>query len=148
MVKNLFCYGTLMVPEVFARISATDSSAETATLLGYRRFQMQGKSYPGSVRSPGGLIQGCLYRNIGSKALRRLDHYEGAWYKRCLVRVSCAEQKTVLAWCYVIRDFHINKLGNADWQLQAFVGNHLSLTLERLSMRNENVVITARQAMG
>jgi len=148
MNNKLFCYGTLMVPEVFTRISASRASMEAAILPGYRRYQMQGRPYPGLVRSSGSEVQGCLYHGVEPDPLRRLDQYEGPWYKRCLVKVRCAGNKTVLAWCYVIRDFHINKLGNNDWQLQDYMENHLRQTFEQLFLRNENVVMTARQVLG
>lgn len=148
MNNKLFCYGTLMAPEVFASVSGCQRPMEPAALAGYRRLQMQGRPYPGLVRGTHSQVQGCLYDGVSPGELRRLDQYEGHWYKRCLVTVRCADNRSVRAWCYVIRRFHGNKLGPTDWELQQFREHHLKQALNHLSLRNENAVMSARRVLG
>lgn len=143
MIKRLFCYGTLMAPALFEKISGVSAVGEAATLPGYRRYQLQGKPYPAVVRCPESEVQGCLYHGLGAGQLRRLDKYEGEWYRRTLVNVRCADNNMVKAWCYVIRGFHAGKLGQQDWSLEEFLRQHLPATMERLSFRNEYGVIHA-----
>ena len=147
MINRLFCYGTLMAPPLFTRISGVPASMEAATLLDYQRFQMKSRSYPGIVSCVGAEVQGCLYHGVGTGPLARLDQYEGDWYKRKLVTVRGAENKMVKAWCYVVQNFHAHKVGADDWCLDAFVEKHLRQTLAQLSFRNEDGVMPAQRIL-
>lgn len=135
MIDKLFCYGTLMIPAIFSATSGQRAQWEPAVLAGYQRYQMRDQPYPGIVRRSGAVVSGCLYRGVVSKALDKLDSYEGEWYIRRLVKVHCSHNKVVTAWCYEVRAMHKNKVGQGDWDLKDFVQQHLAPTLAQLSVR-------------
>jgi gamma-glutamylcyclotransferase (GGCT)/AIG2-like uncharacterized protein YtfP len=143
VIDRLFCYGTLMVPELFESISGVKALSQEAILPGYRRSQLQRRAYPGIAQHAGSEVQGCVYRGLGPRLLKRLDVYEGEMYQRKLVNVHCADNRSVKAWCYVIRDFHAGKLAHQEWSLDHFLQHYLDQAMAGLKLRKENVMVQA-----
>lgn len=88
---RVFLYGTLLDPEVLARMSGRRDLAHRALparLRGFRRVALRGTPYPTLI--PGeGEVDGLLL-SIPGQALRRLAAYEGPLYRLMPVRVRTA----------------------------------------------------------
>ena len=98
MARHLFAYGSLCAPAVFTLVTGLRRRAEPATLARHRAVRVRGQAYPmlqrlgapeaaqGDVHGGVGLT-GRLYRHLPASAWRRLDAFEGAWYRRRRVTV-------------------------------------------------------------
>jgi gamma-glutamylcyclotransferase (GGCT)/AIG2-like uncharacterized protein YtfP len=127
----LFCYGTLMLEEIFSLVSGIAKPLSmNATLPGFERRTLSARPYPGIRRQPGGAVEGVLYQ-LPKLVLPALDRYEGDMYLREAVTVSTDEgDKT--AWCYVLRPRYCHLMLKTDWDLQCFRGKHLADYLQQL----------------
>ena len=88
----LFVYGTLLDPEVLARVSGEPALARRlrgARLEGWRRVFLRGTPYPTLVPQRGAVVQGAVLR-AGDAALARLSAYEGSAYVLTPLGVSTA----------------------------------------------------------
>lgn len=88
---RVFLYGTLTDPAVARRVAGDDRflhAARPALLMGYRRAQLRGTSYPTLVRDPGATVHGLL-AEVPARLLPRLHAYEGPLYRFVAVRVLC-----------------------------------------------------------
>ncbi len=78
----LFLYGTLLDPEVLARMSGEASLPRRMTparLDGWRRVHLRGTPYPTLVEDGAAAVEGAVLR-VGDAALARLSAYEGSAY--------------------------------------------------------------------
>ena len=79
-----FFYGTLMDAAILSRVSGTAVTAarlRPAVLDGYRRVRVAGENYPALAASPGGRVEGCLFRNAVPEVQRRIAVYEEDTYE-------------------------------------------------------------------
>jgi gamma-glutamylcyclotransferase (GGCT)/AIG2-like uncharacterized protein YtfP len=86
---RVFLYGSLMDPDVFARVAGTAAPVEAARpalLPGWRRVFLRGTPFPTLVRDPSGAVDGLLAA-IPPALLPALHAYEGALYRFLPVRV-------------------------------------------------------------
>ena len=122
---RLFCYGTLMVPEIMRRVTGGHFEAIEASLDDYGCYIVQGQPFPGIVREAGAVTQGLLYAGVGDRFLRRLDRYEGELYERVRVCATDAAGRSLQAWAYVIAPVSRGLLSDRAWDLKVFEREHL-----------------------
>ncbi len=103
---NLFTYGTLMFPEVWARAARETCDSRKAVLRGYEARKLQGVTFPGLIEAPGVETPGLLYRKVSPEAMVRLDAYEDDFYVRIPVTVELDEGGTEEAQVYLIAPEH------------------------------------------
>ncbi|MEE8559476.1 MAG: gamma-glutamylcyclotransferase family protein, partial [Alphaproteobacteria bacterium] len=75
-----FFFGTLMDPDVRALViggPAPASRIEPATLAGFRRVHVAGRSYPMLISDALGRVEGCLVRGLDGRARARIGQFEG-----------------------------------------------------------------------
>lgn len=96
---SLFCYGTLMAPEVMRTLLGRAVPGRSAHLVpstrgggGYRRHPVRGRAYPGlivhaAMAAPP--VRGVLFDDLSDADMRRLDRFEGVEYVKeaCTVQV-------------------------------------------------------------
>jgi gamma-glutamylcyclotransferase (GGCT)/AIG2-like uncharacterized protein YtfP len=99
---NLFTYGTLMDPEVWARVARVESVSRPAVLQGYEARRLRGVAWPGLVAAPGVSTRGLLYLNVSAEAMARLDAYEDRCYRRIELPVVLDDGTSVPAQTYLI----------------------------------------------
>lgn len=78
----LFLYGTLLDPEVLARMSGEPSlprAMRAARLEGWRRVFLRGTPYPTLIEDAASVVEGAVVR-AGPAAVARLSDYEGSAY--------------------------------------------------------------------
>ncbi|WP_198377631.1 gamma-glutamylcyclotransferase family protein [Neoroseomonas rubea] len=81
-MTSLFVYGTLLDPEVLARMSGESALPRRrvpARLEGWRRVHLRGTPYPTLIEDDASAVQGAVLR-VGPAALARLSAYEGSAY--------------------------------------------------------------------
>jgi gamma-glutamylcyclotransferase (GGCT)/AIG2-like uncharacterized protein YtfP len=99
---NLFTYGTLMDPEVWARVAREECVRRPAVLHGYEARRLRGVTWPGLVAAPGISTRGLLYLNVSAEAMARLDAYEDRCYRRIELPVVLDDGTSVPAHTYLI----------------------------------------------
>lgn len=78
-----FFYGTLCDPDIQTLVLGyrpRPGQLQPACLSGFRRKQAEGRSYPVLIRSPGGQVDGLLFRPARPADAARLAAYEGPEY--------------------------------------------------------------------
>lgn len=141
MPALLFCYGTLMAPELMAAVIGRRARALPATLAGYRRATLRGRPYPGLWPAPAAQVDGCCYRLHHRRELARADRYEGSEYRRCRVTVATPEGPRT-AWVYLpIRG---RARSDGPWSARAFARRHRRHYLRRIAAWRSGAVAGTR----
>jgi len=131
LTVNLFLYGTLEFPRIFARVTGRSLRGEPAELAGFRRYAVVDGAYPGIVPETGATVAGTLVRGVSLRTLQRLDRYEGRRYLREAVQVQTGSAPAQ-AEVYVIRAGQRHILSNREWQPAHFARHHLAHYLHHL----------------
>jgi gamma-glutamylcyclotransferase (GGCT)/AIG2-like uncharacterized protein YtfP len=131
LLENVFCYGTLMFPQIMQKVTGISAPAEACRLCDFARYQVRGEVFPAIVPQAGEQIAGVVYRNLPPLALKRLDQYEGILYRRQRVIVE-TEQRCYRAWTYVIAPRYRRCLTGQAWDENEFKRKHLRTYLHRV----------------
>ncbi len=119
MNAAVFAYGTLQIPEVMAGVTGRAFPMEDATLHGFVRFSIKGKSFPGVLPKGGSSVRGVLYHDLDVDALQRLDDFEDDYYRRQTVTVVTSRNAAVEAQVYVVEERH-HPLLEGPWDFDEF----------------------------
>ncbi|MGD8526667.1 MAG: gamma-glutamylcyclotransferase [Thioalkalispiraceae bacterium] len=130
-MKHLFVYGSLMFDEVWSRLVTRQYQRRPATLRGYKRLKIKHQVYPGIVKSPGNQVNGMLVLNLCQADIRRLDKFEGRYYRRKTQTVSVNAHKHYRAQVYVIKPRYRKLLSTDNWQADEFRNHDIQLFLSR-----------------
>jgi gamma-glutamylcyclotransferase (GGCT)/AIG2-like uncharacterized protein YtfP len=130
---GLFAYGTLLIPELLAQVVGRSWPGSRAELPGYRRYRLQGKSYPAVVAEAAARVVGLFYPDVTPLELELLDSYEGELYERRLVTVQLG-QLPAPAFVYVLEDRSREQLAGGEWDLEWFVREHLPEYLAQVAL--------------
>lgn len=121
---HLFAYGTLMDPDIMARVCGISCRSRKATLAGFTRKRVSGEVYPAIVKKAGDSVEGIVYYNLPGAAFDRLDRFEGSLYVRTRVMIAVfGEDHPVPAESYLIRPVYAYRLSSEDWNLENFLRN-------------------------
>lgn len=120
MTDQLFCYGTLCIPEVMCQVIGRVPKSLTGSLLGYACYSLTGLTYPAIVPEKEAWAQGVLYQGLSRAQLAKLDAYEGEQYRRQRVRVDVERGRTEQAWTYTLHPRYYHRLGGKGWSLEQF----------------------------
>jgi len=118
---NLFTYGTLIHPEIMAKVAGATFESKPGMLQGYQRKLVKDEVYPGIREHPESSVEGVVYFNITPAALQRLDYFEGEMYERHEVNIIHKDNTTTHAQTYVIRPEYEHHLSNQDWSYDEFL---------------------------
>lgn len=118
---DLFTYGTLMSPDIMARVARCRLASLPARLVGYKRSLVRGEVYPGIAEASGYEVDGILYLDAMGEAIRRLDVFEGGMYERREVLVSTEDDHSRSAMTYVFRPEFRHLLTDIPWDYQHFL---------------------------
>jgi gamma-glutamylcyclotransferase (GGCT)/AIG2-like uncharacterized protein YtfP len=116
----MFAYGTLLVPDIIARLLGRVPPSEEAVLFGYRRTLLRHEPFPAVFPQLGASVSGRCYRGLGPRDVELLDDYEGELYRRVTVEVVVGG-RTEQTECYVIAPGSEHLLSERDWDLDAFL---------------------------
>lgn len=129
---RLFCYGTLMFPEVMQLLTGGHFESVAADLEDYGCYTVNGHTFPGIVGEAGAVTHGLVYAGIGDSLLRKLDRYEGDLYERVRVCATDPEGRPLQAWTYVIPQASRGLLSKQAWDRHTFEREHLKAYLHTL----------------
>ncbi|TPX70211.1 hypothetical protein SpCBS45565_g01978 [Spizellomyces sp. 'palustris'] len=124
--RPIFCYGTLMSAAVYCKVVGTASAplSKPATLVGYRRRQVRGATYPAiTPATADDKVEGLVVHVETHDQVRLLDLFESDDYERQTVRVHLAgEAVDVDVYVWASGD---NLLSKEDWDFEDFLQNRL-----------------------
>jgi gamma-glutamylcyclotransferase (GGCT)/AIG2-like uncharacterized protein YtfP len=127
--SRVFVYGTLQVPHVLKRVLGRAPTMVAATLDGYRRGRVVGKSYPAVVAEPLAQVDGAVLCDVSSGDWPLLDAYEGELYTRTMVTVTLDDFRKCGAACYVLRAGCEQLFDPTPWSLEHFLERDLATFL-------------------
>ena len=116
----LFTYGTLQLAAVMLALTEKDFKHSPASVHGFQRYRMKGKSYPALVDEPGGVVEGTLFTAIDSESMRLLDAFEDCEYERRSIEVVPADGTGLSAWAYIVPAAGLAAVEYEPWDLAAF----------------------------
>lgn len=126
---NLFAYGSLQLPEVVEAVLDRRLAGAPATLAGWVRRRIAGRSYPGIAPDPHASTSGVLYRDIDAATFALLDRFEGEAYARRTVEVVAAGDTRLRAEVYAPAASGPLRLGDDPWDLATFTARDLDAFL-------------------
>lgn len=104
--------------------------SEPATLAGFARFLLRGRTFPGAVPRPGECTSGRLYHDLDARSLALLDAFEGELYERRRVEVRNATGQSRAAFAYLLSAAHEALLSSQPWERERFEAEQLPRYLE------------------
>jgi Gamma-glutamyl cyclotransferase, AIG2-like len=135
---RFFFYGTLVDPDVRRAVLGpyAPRSVEPASLSGWRRVPVRGKTYPVIVADPAATVDGVLARGLNAAARRRLEHYEGDdLYAVADVEVALTDRlRLVPARVFVAKAAGIHR-GRGTWTIATWRRRHKRRFLLTLGRR-------------
>jgi amino-acid N-acetyltransferase len=126
--RNLFVYGTLIVPEILEEVVGRQYRMIPAFLKDYARFRIKDERYPAITPVAGAVTDGFVCLNVDRGAFEVLDHFEGDPFQRLLVRVV-AEDTDLQAFTYVMRPGREDQLTSESWSPEEFRRDHAAAFL-------------------
>ena len=118
---NLFVYGTLQYPAIAAAVAGRSLEGECAVLDGFGRFAIRGEPFPGIVPSPGDAVEGLLYTGVDGSIRRRIEAWEGGYYRRDAITVRRhTDGIEIAAETFVVRPRWRHILMHTGWDVEAF----------------------------
>ena len=130
-MKNIFVYGSLMFDGIWNRVVKRQYQKQSALLPGYMRLAVKGKSYPGLIKSVNSSVQGMIYFNVTARDIKRLDKFEGRYYRKVPVTVVCEGNHKYHARAYLFARSKINLLSRKPWDPEYFRAHHLRNFIDR-----------------
>ena len=120
-MPHLFTYGSLMCPEIMARVAGVQAASTPATLHHFRRSRLQDLDYPGIFPDDVSRLSGILYLHLGEEAIRRLDDFEGEQYQRLTVEVELEDGRLHPAMAYVLKERYRPLATGEEWDFATFL---------------------------
>jgi gamma-glutamylcyclotransferase (GGCT)/AIG2-like uncharacterized protein YtfP len=127
-VKQVFTYGSLMFSPVWLSVCSQAYSTVPATLLGFRRYCVQGETYPALVPEEGAQVSGLIYKNVSAADCQNLDRFEGSEYLLRTATVTTPEGPTEVVFYEFVA---LHQLVKQDWSVAEFELNGLPSFLSR-----------------
>lgn len=124
-MDKLFVYGSLMYEEVWGHLIKGKFDRVQAELEGFKRVNITGETYPGIRKEKGSKVEGVLVAGLNSGHFRRLDKFEGKFYKRKTVTVLTKMQTEYKCEVYLFKNEYKHLLSNTDWCCEKFREKYL-----------------------
>lgn len=121
VMADVFTYGSLMCADIMSAVCGHDSRSEPARLVAFRRYAVLDENYPGLIEDAGAECHGVLYRDISEQGLRRLDVFEGEYYRRQNVVITYGNESNGSAQTYVFRPEYRHFLADWPWSFEYFL---------------------------
>lgn len=123
---DLFAYGTLMAPQIIGRIIGRLPESAPAHALGFQRFRVKDRSFPGIVRTdnPEDRVDGLLYLDISPAEWMLLNAYEDDFYALEDITIHTGAL-TPIARTYLVPPGSSHVLSDQSWDYGLFLKNDL-----------------------
>ena len=118
---NIFCYGTLMFPEVWSVVVRGRYTAMPGCIMGYQRRAVVGDPYPCIIAAePDERLQGVVYLDVDAVDTQRLDRFEGVYYRRISTPCTLEDGSEVAAGAYLFRVAYRHLVSGRPWDFERF----------------------------
>lgn len=121
MPRHVFVYGTLLVPEMMQAVTGCEHQSLPATVRGFYRRTLTGRTYPGIAVQPQSSVEGRVYIDVDDEAVARLDYFEGPEYVRQTIEVGLDDGTTLAADAYIVPEVKRHLMTDQPWQLEEFI---------------------------
>lgn len=129
---NIFCYGSLMYPEVWHLVVEDRYKQEQARVFGYGRRKIKNEEYPGLITTKQeDIVQGVVYFDVSNYDLKRLDIFEGNQYIRIKVNCLLNDDFFIDAHTYMINPQQQSIVENENWNKEEFEQHGLEKFLNK-----------------
>lgn len=118
---NLFTYGSLMCADIMLEVSGQKTRHQAAHLNNYFCSQIHNETYPGITPVTGERVSGVVYFDLNTRALEKLDAFEGEYYERKDVDVQCSGTTPTKAMAYIIKPEYRKILTGTPWSFEDFL---------------------------
>lgn len=123
-VMHVFSYGTLMFPDVWRAVVRKDFAQIEGMLQGYAIYRVRNEEFPGIVPADASQsVSGVLYLDVDDRSVRRLDRFEGTFYRRETVTVQCNDGWQRQGAAYIVDDWSRPQLLMESWRCEEFVAS-------------------------
>lgn len=121
---HVFTYGSLMFPEIWQIVVGREFGTIEGTVSGYSVYRVRRGAYPGMIASADDdVVRGLVYIDVDASSVARLDQFEGRFYERHTLPITCADDVQRLAEAYVVPKRHSHGLTSATWTAEEFVAS-------------------------
>lgn len=117
---DLFCYGTLLFPEVMRAVIGRTPPGYDARLSNYACRYLRGADYPAIISQPDSGTTGRVYTGLRMAESRQLDAYEGWLYQRTQLVVTDNRNRPHRVWCYTLHASQQFRLSTRPWCINDF----------------------------
>ncbi len=131
-MSTLFAYGSLQLPQVMHAVTGRCFLGKPARLEHYVRRKLRGESFPGIRPLAGSTVHGLVFTDVDAYSLRRLDEFEGDYYRRRQLAIILYPDTEIKAETYVLSEKFYDLLLPEDWDLDAFRRNMMPLIVRAL----------------
>jgi gamma-glutamylcyclotransferase (GGCT)/AIG2-like uncharacterized protein YtfP len=124
MLSHVFCYGTLLVPDLVSSligVDADDLQYTPAVLPKYKRYSVKNERYPVIKPHHKCSTKGYLLLIENEAQLKAIDEWEGDLYRRIEVEVE-SEGKIIMAYTYADTEDKL-KIVDKKWKLENFTSD-------------------------
>jgi gamma-glutamylcyclotransferase (GGCT)/AIG2-like uncharacterized protein YtfP len=129
---NIFCYGSLMYPEVWNLVVEGNYKKQSGQIFGYCRKKIKNEEYPGLIAAKAeDSVEGIVYFNVSNEDLKRLDLFEGNQYIRVEVNCLLSHNSYLKTHTYIINPQEQAIVDREDWDKQQFEQNGLKKFLNK-----------------
>ncbi len=118
--NDLFCYGTLQIPEVIQAVIGRHPPGRQAKISGFGAFAVRHAEYPGLRPVRGHKTGGRLYFGLTADELATLDRFEGPLYRRSRLAVRTGDGRRRGAWVYIVKPARRRCLTPRLWDQREF----------------------------
>jgi gamma-glutamylcyclotransferase (GGCT)/AIG2-like uncharacterized protein YtfP len=130
--STVFCYGTLLFPEVMQLGAGVALAGRPALADGWARYRVRGEVFPALIAQAGARTRGALFAGVDAAALARLDAFEGALYTRRTLEVVREDGMRLGAQAWVLAPGREADLTDEPWDEEAFAARDLRIYLARI----------------
>lgn len=129
---NIFCYGSLMYPEVWNLVVEGNYQQQPGQIFGYRRKKIRNEEYPGLIAAQAkDSVEGIVYFSVSNDDVKRLDLFEGNQYIRVEVNCLLSDNNFLKTHTYLINPQQPTIVNPEDWDKQQFEQNGLKKFLDK-----------------
>jgi gamma-glutamylcyclotransferase (GGCT)/AIG2-like uncharacterized protein YtfP len=131
---RIFCYGTLLFPEVMRAVTGREFAGTPATLSGWARYRVRGEVFPALIPEVGALTEGVVLSDVDARSLTVLDAFEGPLYLRRELEVARADGARLAAHAWVLVPGREAELTREAWDLEHFARSELHAYLAQIAI--------------
>lgn len=130
---RIFCYGTLLFPEVMRAVTGGEFASIPATASGWARYRVRGEVFPALVPEAGARTPGAVFSGLDARSLAALDAFEGPLYARRILDLECADGARVEAHAWVLAAGCEAEVTRESWDPEAFACGELRAYLAQVA---------------